>query len=77
MEIEGWTGRIMCNKKRNELINFRAEPELVERLRKMENKSEFIRKAVKEKLSEIPRYYAISEIVGNTYDKNNHKLYKV
>lgn len=56
MEIEDWTGRIMCNKKRYELINFRADPKLVEQLNKMENKSKFIREAVREKLEYSPSY---------------------
>lgn len=57
MYIDDWTGQIMCNKRRSELVNFRAEPGLVDILKKMENKAEFIREAIKEKLNKLPKSY--------------------
>lgn len=40
----------MASKKSLRLVNFRVEPEIEEKLNKLENKSEFIRKAVKKEL---------------------------
>jgi uncharacterized protein YxjI len=60
MEIEDWTGRIMHNKKRMEVINFRADYELALALRKLDNKSDIIREAVREKLQKIEKPYLIS-----------------
>lgn len=56
MEIENWSGRIICNKKRSRNINFRVEPELFKKLEKIENKSELIREAIKEKLRNTGSY---------------------
>ena len=61
MEIENWSGRIICDKKRSMNINFRVEPELFKKLEKIENKSELIREAIKEKLRNISDSYLISE----------------
>lgn len=40
----------MASKKSLRLINFRIEPEIIEKLNNLENKSEFIREAVKKEL---------------------------
>ena len=61
MQTGDWTGQIMCNKKRNRIVNFRAEPDLVEQLQKVENKSKLIREAVREKLKNLPESYLISK----------------
>lgn len=47
-----WDGRVMTTKKNLKMVNFRLEPDLIEQLNKIKNKSELIRKAVKEKLEE-------------------------
>jgi len=75
MEIEDWTGRIMCNKKRSRNINLRIEPELIDILKKMENRSEFIRKAIKEKLKSYLEPYLVCKTGISEYEK--HKFYKV
>ena len=48
--LEVWDGRIRANKKRLELVWFRLEPSYIHKLNKIENKSEFMRSAIKERL---------------------------
>jgi len=45
-----WDGRIAVTKRPLDVVMFRLEPELIEELNKVENKSKLIRDAVKEKL---------------------------
>ena len=49
-EIHEWDGRIIKTRRNFKSVTFRSEPELASQLRKIKNKSEFIRDAVKEKL---------------------------
>lgn len=48
-----WDGRIVVSKKPLDVVMFRLEPELIEKLKKVENRSKLIRDAVKEKLKKL------------------------
>ena len=48
-----WDGRIVVSKKPLDVVMFRLEPELIEELKKVENRSKLIRDAVKEKLKKL------------------------
>ena len=57
IESNIWDGKIMFSKRNLRLINFRLEPELIKQLDHFNNKSAFIRQAIKEKLDTIrPKY---------------------